>query len=214
MSSGNGRVHVAPGRVAPFDEEKNECGGAFLRSPSRWTTDTSGCRSTATRRLLPEYFRMAMFYDAYGLGSHPVVALLKREVIDTMMSSALARSQHLDRIAHYGAWLGNETVKVEDLTSPPPDGTEGRASGPRRGRSPFPRRRRRSRRPSGPLGNRPCPDLSPVGRASGRRAPAASLCERRVRATNRPCGRRPGRTPRRPPAVFQRRRESPLPSPP
>ncbi len=68
--------------------------------------------------------------------------------------------------------------------------------------------------PVGSPGNRPCPDPSPVGRASGRRAPAASLCERRVRATNRPCGRRPGRTPRRPPAAFQRRRQSPLPSPP
>ena len=68
--------------------------------------------------------------------------------------------------------------------------------------------------PVGSPENRPCPDPSPVGRASGRRAPAASLCERRVRATNRPCGRRPGRTPRRPPAAFQRRRQSPLPSPP
>ena len=161
MSSGNGRVHVAPGRIAPFDRKKNGYGEAFLRSPSRWMADTPEYRSTATRRLLPDYFRMAMFYEAYGLGSHPVVALLKREVIDTMMSSALARSQHLDRIAHYGAWLGNETVKVEDLTSPPPDGTEGRASGPRRGRSPFPRRRRRSRRPSGPRGTVPVPIRRP-----------------------------------------------------
>ena len=105
--------------------------------------------SLADPKRAPEYFRMAMFYEAYGLGFHPVVALLKKEAIDTMMSSALARSEHLDRIAHYGAWLGNETVKVEDLTSPPPDGTEGRASGPRRGRYRFPQGRRRSRRPSG-----------------------------------------------------------------
>ena len=76
---------------------------------------------------------MASFYDAYGLGEHPIVMLLKKELLDTMMSAALARSEHLDRVAHYGAWLGNETVTVRDLASPSPDGTEGRAPGPRRG---------------------------------------------------------------------------------
>lgn len=81
---------------------------------------------------------MASFYEAYGLGNHPIVMLLKKELLDTMMSAALARSEHLDRVAHYGAWLGNETVTVEDLSSPLPDGTEGRGPGPRGGRSPFP----------------------------------------------------------------------------
>ncbi len=81
---------------------------------------------------------MAAFYDAYGLGDHPIVMLLKKELLDTMMSAALARSEHLDRVAHYGAWLGNETVTVESIISPLPDGTEGRTPGPRRGRSPFP----------------------------------------------------------------------------
>lgn len=140
----------------------------------------------ADPRRSPDYFRMAAFYDAYGLGSHPVVALLKKELVDTMMSSALARSQHLDRIAHYGAWLGNETVKVENLTSPPPDGTEGRASGPRRGRSPFPRGRRRSRRPSGP--GEPSP--VPIRRPSAARADDAH--PKRALASGG-CGRQTGR---------------------
>lgn len=81
---------------------------------------------------------MASFYDAYGLGDHPIVMLLKKELLDTMMSAALARSEHLDRVAHYGAWLGNEIVTVRDLASPSPDGTEGRDPGPRRGLFRFP----------------------------------------------------------------------------
>ncbi|MBO4569505.1 MAG: hypothetical protein J5674_06130, partial [Candidatus Methanomethylophilaceae archaeon] len=56
------------------------------------------------------YFRMAAFYDAYGLGSHPVVSLLKGERVSSMMASALSGADHLDRVSHYGAWLGRSTV--------------------------------------------------------------------------------------------------------
>ena len=38
------------------------------------------------------YFRMAAFYGAYGLGSHPVVSLLKDERVGSMMASALSRA--------------------------------------------------------------------------------------------------------------------------
>ena len=87
----------------------------------------------ADPRRSPGFFRLSTFYDAYGLGDHPLVGLLKTEMIDTMMVAAVARSEHLDRVAHYGAWLGNETVTVEDLTLPTKDDGEGRAARPRRG---------------------------------------------------------------------------------
>ncbi len=83
----------------------------------------------ADPRRSADYFRMATFYDAYGLADHPMVRLLERERIDVMMSKALARSQHLDRVSHYAAWLGQQPVKVEDLTHP----GQGRAAQPRRG---------------------------------------------------------------------------------
>ena len=86
----------------------------------------------ADPRRSADYFRLATFYDAYGLSDHPMVRLLEKERIDTMMSNALARSQHLDRVAHYGAWLGNEAVVIEDLTHPEGD-AEGRAVQTRRG---------------------------------------------------------------------------------
>ena len=85
--------------------------------------------SLADPRTSESYFRMATFYDAYGLGGHPMVLLLERQRIDTMMSKALARSQHLDRISHYGAWLGQTPVRIEDLTVQ----GQGRAAQPRRG---------------------------------------------------------------------------------
>ena len=88
----------------------------------------------ADPRRAADYFRLATFYDAYGLSEHPMVRLLEKERIDTMMSTALSRSQHLDRIAHYGAWLGLENVRIEDLTAPADeDGRRGRADRPRKG---------------------------------------------------------------------------------
>ncbi|MBE6522184.1 MAG: hypothetical protein E7Z62_03540 [Thermoplasmata archaeon] len=89
--------------------------------------------SLADPSLSAEYFGMSTFYEAYGLGSHPVAMLLKNRLVNTMMSNALARSQHLDRVAHYGAWLGNGTVAIEDLTHPVKDDGRGRADKPRRG---------------------------------------------------------------------------------
>ena len=83
----------------------------------------------ADPRTCEAYFRLSTFYNAYGLGDHPLVSLMEKQRIDTMMSKALARSQHLDRISHYSAWLGQQPVVVEDLTKP----EQGRAGQPRRG---------------------------------------------------------------------------------
>ena len=77
------------------------------------------------------YFRRATFYAAYGLDDHPMVKLLEGRSVATMMSKALSRAQHLDRISHYAAWLGHQPVRIIDLTQPP----QGRA-GPARRRAP------------------------------------------------------------------------------
>ena len=42
------------------------------------------------------------------------------------MASAVSRAEHLYRVAHYGAWLGNESVRIVDLVSPTQDDPEGR----------------------------------------------------------------------------------------
>ncbi len=161
--------------------------------------------SLADPRSSPRYFRMAAFYDAYGLGFHPVVALLKKELVDTMMSSALARSDHLDRISHYGAWLGNEDVRIENLVPAPTE--EGRASGPRRGR---PLGRRRSRRCSSvgqPLSRRGRPSDAEAADAHPQLAYASGGCGRQTGRAGATRGASPGD--RRP--SSQRRRRSPLP---
>ena len=85
--------------------------------------------SLADPMISDGYFRMYTFYSAYGLDGHPVVKLLEKRLVDTMMSNALSKAGHLDRAAHYGAWLGHEAVRIEDLTAP----DAGRADKPRRG---------------------------------------------------------------------------------
>jgi len=82
------------------------------------------------------FFRKITFYKAYGLTDHPVVRLMLDENISTMMSVALSRADHLDRVSHYGAWLGNESVTIEDLTHPACTAAGGGLEGPPRGGSP------------------------------------------------------------------------------
>jgi hypothetical protein len=83
----------------------------------------------ADPRSSEAFFRLSTFYSAYGLSGHPMVGLIEKQRIDTMMSKALARSQHLDRVAHYSAWLGQQPVAIVDLTKP----EQGRAGQTRRG---------------------------------------------------------------------------------
>ena len=139
------------------------------------------------------FFDRRAFYTAYGLRDHPVVRLLERASVDSMMASALARASHLDRVSHYGAWLGNETVVIEDLTAPTrddPEGGSGRASDPPQRRSPTGGSAARPRRGPTPLSqfgrqpDAPCADgVHPEGPA------------RRDAATNRPRGRGRGSAP-------------------
>ena len=89
--------------------------------------------SLADPRMSPGFFRLAMFYNAYGMSDHPLVRMIESTMIDTMMSRSLARSDHLDRISHYGAWLGHENVRMVDLTR---EGRQGRASATREAGSP------------------------------------------------------------------------------
>jgi len=49
------------------------------------------------------------------------VRLLAKRRLDIAMASAVSRASHLDRVAHYSAWLGRETVSIVDLTSPTSD---------------------------------------------------------------------------------------------
>ena len=67
------------------------------------------------------HFAWMGFYEAMGLESHPLVRLLAKRRLDIAMASAVSRASHLDRVAHYSAWLGRETVSIVDLTSPTSD---------------------------------------------------------------------------------------------
>jgi hypothetical protein len=64
------------------------------------------------------YFRWITYYEVFGLSEHPVVDLLGKRKIQSAMASAISHADHLDRVSHYDAWLGNETVKITDLTRP------------------------------------------------------------------------------------------------
>jgi hypothetical protein len=161
------------------------------------------------------YFRMAAFYGAYGLGSHPVVALLKDERVGSMMASALSRADHLDRVSHYGAWLGRSTVVIEDLAGPTVDDPSpaGRGAGPGRPQGGDPEAEAQPEPGHGP------PTGGCRNRASGESAasagpsPRGSAEGRGSRGTNRPGGRRQGARPggRRPPSQRRRsRRFQPL----
>jgi hypothetical protein len=41
-----------------------------------------------------------------------------------MMASAVSKAEHLDRVSHYGSWLGDEHVSIVDLTHPTMDDGE------------------------------------------------------------------------------------------
>ncbi len=73
-----------------------------------------------------EYFGWLTYYEMYGVSDHPVVGMMARRRLDAAMASAVSRADHLDRVSHYGAWLGRETVRIEDLTHPVCDDPDGR----------------------------------------------------------------------------------------
>ncbi len=106
--------------------------------------------SLADPRRSRHFFHMLEFFDAYGLADHPMVRMVRDTEIESMMSVALSRAQHLDRVAHYSAWLGNNPVRVENLAEegmaprhrrgwfPQCDGEAGAPPGRRRTPSPSP----------------------------------------------------------------------------
>lgn len=65
-----------------------------------------------------DYFGWLTYYEVFGVAEHPMVKLLSRRRLDAAMASAVSRAEHLDRVSHYGAWLGKETVRIADLTRP------------------------------------------------------------------------------------------------
>jgi hypothetical protein len=72
-----------------------------------------------------DYFGWLIYYEVLGVADHPFVRLLSRRTLDAAMASAVSKAQHLDRVSHYGAWLGKETVHIADLTRPARDDPSG-----------------------------------------------------------------------------------------
>ncbi len=64
------------------------------------------------------YFGWLTYYEIFGVADHPVVELLGRRRLDAAMAAAVSKADHLDRVSHYGAWLGKESVRIVDLTHP------------------------------------------------------------------------------------------------
>lgn len=60
-------------------------------------------------------------YRLLGLEDHPVIRFMEQFGRERMTSSAVAKAEHLDRVSHYGAWLGKSTVSIVDLTHPTED---------------------------------------------------------------------------------------------
>lgn len=68
-----------------------------------------------------DYFRWLTFYEFFGLSEHPLVELLGRRHLDAAMATAVSKADYLDRVAHYGAYLGRETIRIVDLAGPTKD---------------------------------------------------------------------------------------------
>ena len=63
-------------------------------------------------------------YRFLGLDDHPVVQFMQSVARERMMSSAVSKAEHLDRVSHYSSWLGDELVSIVDLTHPTQDDGE------------------------------------------------------------------------------------------
>ena len=62
-----------------------------------------------------QFFAHRLFYEMMGVDDHPVIEMLERCATDINMSRTLNRASHLDRMAHYVAWLGHQQVRIIDL---------------------------------------------------------------------------------------------------
>ncbi len=79
------------------------------------------------------YFQWLTFYEAFGLSGHPLVILLGRRRLDAAMACSLSKAAHLDRVSHYGAYLGKDTVRVINLVPTRDDPKDGPNDGPNDG---------------------------------------------------------------------------------
>ena len=60
-------------------------------------------------------FRNRMFYTLLGVDGHPIIRMLESISVEAAMARTLTRASHLDRMAHYASWLGQEHVRTVDL---------------------------------------------------------------------------------------------------
>ncbi len=81
------------------------------------------------------YFEWLTFYETFGLSGHPLVQLLGRRRLDAAMAASLSRADHLDRVSHYGAYLGKDTVRVVNLVPTRDDSSSSSGSSVDRSRS-------------------------------------------------------------------------------
>ena len=80
--------------------------------------------SLAEPRDSRAYFAWMFPYRLLGLDEHPVVQFMQDIGRERMMASAVSKAEHLDRVSHYGSWLGDEHVSIVDLTHPTMDDGE------------------------------------------------------------------------------------------
>lgn len=71
------------------------------------------------------FFAWLFPYRLLGLEDHPVVQFMESIGRERMMSAAVSKAEHLDRVSHYGSWLGDDMVSIVDLTHPTEDDGEG-----------------------------------------------------------------------------------------
>ena len=80
--------------------------------------------SLAEPRDSRQYYDWLFPFRFLGLEDHPVVRFMESIGRERMMSAAVSKAEHLDRVSHYGSWLGNGIVSIVDLTHPTMDDGE------------------------------------------------------------------------------------------
>lgn len=61
-------------------------------------------------------FGRRTFYALMGVSDDPLIRMLDDLLVRRAMASQLSKADHLDRVSHYRAWLGDAPVAVTDMT--------------------------------------------------------------------------------------------------